>query len=185
MRKTVAVLDVAAWYELSSVTECGWAHQLMKVPDYNPDLILSASSGPVGPIRWEVIAEFLAYGLEFLRHDAPAFQRIGTFDYDFSTMTPREESFALDWFCTGPQGDPWTDELTNGRHRIAWMSRGTPWAPLPVKSDALIDTPLWGERIPLCDIETVVAGLARWEYLLPPTALNARYIRGLRQRYSL
>lgn len=182
---TIKVLDRLTWYELSDLEDCGWAYQLHEIPDYDPELIIPGNSRPGGIIRWELITGFLTYGLDLLRRNAIAFEsHLGTFEYDLSHFNSRESAIATDWFYTGPKGDPWDDALTNGRHRLSWVSRHAPGISLPIKSMALMSSPP-AEGYPAGDIQAVRLGLARWERRLPPTDLNLRFIQALRARYGV
>lgn len=181
----INVLDRVTWYELSDLEDCGWAHQLHDIADYDPALIIPGNSHPGGLIRWELVAGFLAYGLDLLRRNAIEFEGdVGTFEYDLSDFTSRERGIAVDWFYTGPKGDPWDDALTNGRHRLSWMSQHVPGICLPIKSMALMSSPP-AEGYSVRDVEAVRLGLARWEKRLPSTDLNMRFIEALHARYGV
>ncbi|SKS73190.1 Uncharacterised protein [Mycobacteroides abscessus subsp. bolletii] len=182
---TITVLDHATWYELSDLEQCGWVHQIHGIADYDPNLIIPGNSQPGGPIRWELVAQFLSYGLDLLRRDAITFtDGVGTFEYDLSSFSRRERDIAKDWFYTGPKGNPWDEELTNGRHRLAWVSRHGPKISIPIKSMALMsDRPADGYT--QGDILAVRSGLAQWEGRLPQTDLNRRFLNALRERYGL
>lgn len=96
---TIKVLDQATWYELTDLEQCGWVHKIHEITDYDPDLIITGNSHPGGPIRWELIAEFLSVGLDLLRRDAITFaDDVGAFEYDLSSFSRRERDIAKDWF---------------------------------------------------------------------------------------
>lgn len=182
---TVTVHDGKTWYELSSPQDCGWAHVLDEISDYDPAVILPGNSHPRGPIRWPLIAEFITYGLELLRHDAIEFDGgIGSFEYDLSGFSRVESEFAKDWFYRGAAVDPWNSALSNGRHRLAWIWRYVPGLSVPIKSDVLLASPE-DQEPPDIEIRMVREGLAVWQDRLAPTDLNRRYVANLRRRYGL
>ena len=53
-------------------------------------------------------------------------------------LPPAEAAVVRSWWAAeAPQGDVWSDELTNGRHRLWNVWRVAPAARLPIRSDTL------------------------------------------------
>lgn len=180
---TIEINTTRTWYELDA-PPTKWLEELDEIPDYSPDWIRRDSTSARGPIRWPLIAEFVAHGLDLLRGGLiDLSDSFTTFEYDLSQLSANESWFARDWFRTGPIGDPW-NSLGNGRHRLTWMWRYDPTMPLPIRSSALSGYSPADGYWPN-DIEAVRAGLAECEPLLPDTKLNHRYTAELRREYGL
>lgn len=181
---TIEVYTSRTWYELHSPSRCSWVRELDEIPDYDPDFVEEDSSSPRGPIRWPLIAEFVAHGLDLLRRGClDLTQSTVTFVYDLSQLSNNESRFARDWFRDGAIVDPW-NSIGNGRHRLAWMWRYDPTLPLPIRSIALNGYPP-PEGHSIADVEAVHAGLLACEPWLPDTALNRRYVAELRREYGM
>lgn len=55
-------------------------------------------------------------------------------------LSQAERNIVISWFTNAeaPQGDPWRDDLVNGRHRLSGVWKADPEASLPILSDHLM-----------------------------------------------